>query len=69
MRALGAECRGGRRAQDMVSLQAVPVLSWRWEDREIKLTGGSMACAIREAYAATLTVVILVEGQQYDDNE
>jgi hypothetical protein len=26
----------------------------------------SMACAIREAYAATLTVVILVENQRYD---
>ena len=24
----------------------------------------SMACAIREAYAATLTVVILVDGEQ-----
>lgn len=29
----------------------------------------SMACAIREAYAATLTVVILVESQDYDGNE
>ncbi|KAF5019064.1 hypothetical protein F66182_8956 [Fusarium sp. NRRL 66182] len=28
-----------------------------------------MACAIREAYAATLTVVILVEGQEYPNNE
>ncbi|KAF7542917.1 hypothetical protein G7046_g10092 [Stylonectria norvegica] len=28
-----------------------------------------MACAIREAYAATLTVVILVEGQEYEDDE
>jgi hypothetical protein len=25
---------------------------------------GSMACAIREAYAATLTVVILVDDEQ-----
>jgi hypothetical protein len=29
----------------------------------------SMACAIREAYAATLTVVILVKGQEYPNNE
>lgn len=29
----------------------------------------SMACAIREAYAATLTVVILVEDQPHDDHE
>lgn len=29
----------------------------------------SMACAIREAYAATLTVVILVEGQEYERDE
>ncbi|POR31128.1 Uncharacterized protein TPAR_08661 [Tolypocladium paradoxum] len=28
-----------------------------------------MACAIREAYAATLTVVILVDDQLYDDEE
>ncbi|UKZ81991.1 hypothetical protein TrVFT333_009772 [Trichoderma virens FT-333] len=28
-----------------------------------------MACAIREAYAATLTVVILVEDQPHDDHE
>jgi hypothetical protein len=28
-----------------------------------------MACAIREAYAATLTVVILVKGQEYPNNE
>ncbi|KAL5089709.1 hypothetical protein Trisim1_005107 [Trichoderma cf. simile WF8] len=28
-----------------------------------------MACAIREAYAATLTVVILVENQPHDDHE
>ncbi|CAM1510416.1 Fc.00g007510.m01.CDS01 [Cosmosporella sp. VM-42] len=28
-----------------------------------------MACAIREAYAATLTVVILVEGQEYERDE
>jgi hypothetical protein len=26
--------------------------------------GDSMACAIREAYAATLTVVILVDDEQ-----
>jgi hypothetical protein len=31
--------------------------------------GRSFACAVREAYAAALTVVILVESQQYDDNE
>jgi hypothetical protein len=31
--------------------------------------GYSMACAIREAYAATLTVVILVKGQEYPNNE
>lgn len=29
----------------------------------------SMACAIREAYAATLTVVILVEDQPHVINE
>ncbi|KAJ4173280.1 hypothetical protein NW754_012287 [Fusarium falciforme] len=28
-----------------------------------------MACAIREAYAATLTVVILVEGQEYPNDD
>ncbi|KAF9870122.1 hypothetical protein CkaCkLH20_12356 [Colletotrichum karsti] len=28
-----------------------------------------MACAIREAYAATLTVVILVDSQEYDDDD
>ncbi|KAK7415597.1 hypothetical protein QQZ08_012294 [Neonectria magnoliae] len=28
-----------------------------------------MACAVREAYAATLTVVILVEGQEYRSDE
>lgn len=35
------------------------------------LTFGSMACAIREAYAATLTVVILVDGKlnEADANE
>jgi len=27
-----------------------------------------MACAIREAYAACLNVVILVEGMEYDDS-
>ncbi|KAM5342943.1 hypothetical protein ACJ41O_013909 [Fusarium nematophilum] len=28
-----------------------------------------MSCAIREAYAATLTVVILVDGQEYPNND
>lgn len=40
-------------------------------DLELKLTGfsSSAACAIREAYAATLTVVILVDGQGAGDDE
>lgn len=29
----------------------------------------SMACAIREAYAATLTVLILVEGRPSEDED
>lgn len=29
----------------------------------------SMACAIREAYAATLTVVILVDDRFHDNDE
>lgn len=38
-------------------------------EQQGKLTIGSMACAIREAYAATLTVVILVDDQDYNDDD
>ncbi|GKT86688.1 TPR domain containing protein [Colletotrichum tofieldiae] len=37
--------------------------TWTW------LTFHSMACAIREAYAATLTVVILVDDQEYNTDD
>lgn len=64
MRALGTECCCCRPTQDLVSPGFHPFLL------HLSLTQPhSFACAVREAYAAAITVVILIEGQQYDDNE
>lgn len=64
MCALGVECDRGRHWEDLVSLVVTnhpPVVG------DIANRKNSMACAIREAYAAALTVVILIDDQAYDD--
>lgn len=59
MRALGAECGCGGCGADLVSFFLIIIVILGW-----LLTVCSMACAIREAYAATMTVVILVDDEQ-----
>ena len=65
MLALGIECGGGGREKNMVSSPCVAWVRLLFHDANTR----SMACAIREAYAATLTVVVLVEGQEYERDE
>lgn len=63
--ALGAERRRGGHWQDVVStavfLHSCCLL--RGRVGLVLMMRSSMACAIREAYATTLTVVILIEEQ------
>lgn len=68
MRPLGAQRDCGGSWEDLVSRASDGSPS-------VKLLGfadllcDSMACAIREAYAATLTVVILVDDDQVAERE
>lgn len=68
---LGSQRCGGEYSKDMVSWTKSPSMGRLYLDENsvANLFVNSMACAIREAYAATLTVVILVDGRQEPTDE
>jgi hypothetical protein len=67
--ALGPECRGGRYTKDVVSFPPARCGLYCLEYRGALTRIPSMACAIREAYAATITVVIMVDSRHDSELE
>lgn len=64
---LGVECRGGRHRKDLVGFRGV--YSHNFRDISGLICNDSMACGIRECYAAALTVLILVEDKEGEDDD
>ena len=69
MRALGAQRDCGGSWEDLVSRASDGSPSVKLFFGFADLLCDSMACAIREAYAATLTVVILVDDDQVAERD
>lgn len=64
VRTLGSECDRGGHWENLVGPYTAEMQSTPFSEQQLTIiVANSMACAIREAYAAALNVVILVDDQ------